>query len=262
MENLKSLLASQGVVFAKVTSLREIVNGHERFGDLPLTRIERDHPFQVLATTPKRAISLWRQLREISDVTNSYPVILGDVQEMGYHLEHWQYVTSAPLDYLKRAQFRDPKQIFNEWGSSLFAYERTEDGLRELWPDKIRPYTFDMLHLNLKAELVYIGLFETRESWKIPAYLLFGGWNATPFPDEHACIHKYWHTIYETEIVAMTSNTIVCQVGKPVDTREAALDLAREQMAYCSDLVTQGVGTLEALASRLMNSAYWYFWWD
>jgi len=45
-------------------------------------------------------------------------------------------------------------------------------------------------------------------------------------------------------------------------TREAALELAREQYVYCSDIVDQGVQTLSALAAVLMQSAWWYFWWD
>jgi hypothetical protein len=44
--------------------------------------------------------------------------------------------------------------------------------------------------------------------------------------------------------------------------RAAALDLAREQFLYCSDIVEQGVGTLSALAAALMENDWWYFWWD
>jgi hypothetical protein len=44
--------------------------------------------------------------------------------------------------------------------------------------------------------------------------------------------------------------------------RGEALELAREQYSYCSDIVDQGVGTLNALAAALMENDWWYFWWD
>jgi hypothetical protein len=38
--------------------------------------------------------------------------------------------------------------------------------------------------------------------------------------------------------------------------------LAKEQYAYCADIVEQGVGTIEALAATLLNGHIWFFWWD
>jgi hypothetical protein len=45
-------------------------------------------------------------------------------------------------------------------------------------------------------------------------------------------------------------------------TQAEALDLAREQYSYCSDIVEQGAGTLSALAAALMENDWWYFCWD
>ncbi len=52
------------------------------------------------------------------------------------------------------------------------------------------------------------------------------------------------------------------RVKQRPQTREAAIDLAREQYVYCNDIVDQGVGTLSVLAAVLMESDWWYFWWD
>ncbi|MEO6708543.1 MAG: DUF4253 domain-containing protein [Planctomycetota bacterium] len=41
-----------------------------------------------------------------------------------------------------------------------------------------------------------------------------------------------------------------------------ALVLAFEQYHCCEDIVTQGVGALDALAEALRRSTVWYFWWD
>jgi hypothetical protein len=51
-------------------------------------------------------------------------------------------------------------------------------------------------------------------------------------------------------------------LGWPPTTRPEALRLAKLQYHYCSDIVTQGVGTIDALAARLLNGYSWSFWWD
>ena len=38
--------------------------------------------------------------------------------------------------------------------------------------------------------------------------------------------------------------------------------LALEHFLYCTDIVNQGYGTVEALAAVLLKSKYWHFWWD
>jgi len=43
---------------------------------------------------------------------------------------------------------------------------------------------------------------------------------------------------------------------------DAAEALAKEQYAFCMDLVYQGAGTIRALASGLKKSTSWYFWGD
>jgi len=40
------------------------------------------------------------------------------------------------------------------------------------------------------------------------------------------------------------------------------MELAKEQYIFCNDIVDQGVGTVSALAATLLDSNYWYFWWD
>ena len=38
--------------------------------------------------------------------------------------------------------------------------------------------------------------------------------------------------------------------------------LAREHLAYCPDIVFQGSSDLAPLAAALMDSDWWFFWWD
>jgi hypothetical protein len=56
----------------------------------------------------------------------------------------------------------------------------------------------------------------------------------------------FWQAKYGEEIV--------CVIAYVIE--------AREQFSYCSDIVTQGAGTIDALAATLYNGKSWYFWWD
>ena len=51
-------------------------------------------------------------------------------------------------------------------------------------------------------------------------------------------------------------------IKNPPTDRETAFKLAQEQYIYCSDIVEQGMQTLNNLAARLLNGKTWYFWWD
>jgi hypothetical protein len=62
--------------------------------------------------------------------------------------------------------------------------------------------------------------------------------------------------------VGLSHDVVNIRVRRKPATRAEALDLAREQYAYCSDIIEQGVGTVSALAAALMENDWWYFWWD
>ena len=46
--------------------------------------------------------------------------------------------------------------------------------------------------------------------------------------------------------------------------QESALQLAKEQYAFCADIVEQGAPgmTVGKLVADLKNATVWYFWWD
>jgi hypothetical protein len=73
---------------------------------------------------------------------------------------------------------------------------------------------------------------------------------------------RYWKERYGAEIVSLSGDVIECAVQKPPRTIEDSIELAWEQYWYCSDIVDQGTQTIMNLAAGLMNSDYWFFWWD
>jgi hypothetical protein len=110
-----------------------------------------------------------------------------------------------------------------------------------------------------KVQLV---ILPTDDWTTIPAYLNWGNWNACPAPEYHVAALRSWRDRFGAELIGLSHDVMNVRVKKRPESREAALDLAREQYAYCSDIVDQGVETLNALAAVLMESDWWYFWWD
>lgn len=109
---------------------------------------------------------------------------------------------------------------------------------------------------------VFIGLIPTGNSYEVPAYLNFGGWNECPDAEEQVGILRYWYEKYGAEVISVTPDILECTVGNPPKTKEKSIDLAKEQYYYCCDIVTQGTESISNLASSLLDSKYWLFWWD
>lgn len=100
-----------------------------------------------------------------------------------------------------------------------------------------------------------------KNPWEVFAWLPFGGWNECPAPDIMMAVGKYWYERYGA-VPATISHDILEFTASPVEDREAALGLALEHMAFCSDCIFQGYGTVGRLADSLTKSSLWYFWWD
>jgi hypothetical protein len=107
-------------------------------------------------------------------------------------------------------------------------------------------------------------LLPVKHSWQVPAILRLGGWNAHPHPAAHVAMQKRWFDKYGAQIVSIGIDTMYMDVQRPVRTREEALALAAEHLAYCWDNVMQGMGdfTLSGAAIDLIDSNCWAFWWD
>jgi hypothetical protein len=136
------------------------------------------------------------------------------------------------------------------------------------WPEDAEPSCRLSIGVTLTHDQdmnsynVTIALLPTSQSWQAPAILKFGGWNACPRPHEHVAFLRYWQEHCGAQVVCLTRDTIECLVSRPPQSRFDALLLARDQYCYCSDIIVQGVGSLDALAARLLHGESWYFWWD
>ena len=115
---------------------------------------------------------------------------------------------------------------------------------------------------NQPLPQTYIGVFPTDDETEIPALLRWGAWNDCPAPEVHVAHLRGWRDAYGAKLVSITRDTIELKVDRRPASREEALELARQHFAYCPDIVLQGTQTIEALAASLMQSDWWFFWWD
>ncbi|WP_278985274.1 DUF4253 domain-containing protein [Sphingobium yanoikuyae] len=90
----------------------------------------------------------------------------------------------------------------------------------------------------------------------------WGNWNACPSPEIHVAALRYWHHRYGAELIGLNGDTINMRASRRPSTKAEALNLARDQFYYCADIVYQGTETLAPLAAGLMDSDWWFFWWD
>jgi hypothetical protein len=139
--------------------------------------------------------------------------------------------------------------------------------LPKSWPKQPVPAVktpliqFDPLHQTLKPEIL-IGLIELDDPAELFARIGYGDWNDCPAPHVHTALQAHWRQRFGAEPISVSGDIVECIVAQPPTEKPAAMALAREQHAYCYDIVEQGAGTTAKLASSLLAAKYWYFWWD
>lgn len=134
------------------------------------------------------------------------------------------------------------------------------------WPENIQTHEqpvslMDFRTRDFKKD-VLIGLLPTSKRWAVAAYLGFGNWNSCPPPEVHVAFARQWFEAHGAKPILNSADTIEFHVQRPIEDRDEAIRMALSQYEYCSDVVDQGVGTIDALAAHLYGAEYWYFWWD
>ncbi|HTF88654.1 MAG TPA: DUF4253 domain-containing protein [Planctomycetota bacterium] len=228
----------------------------------PLRQISANRPdllgFQLRS---EDALSTWERLRALTERTGYYPVLLRD--EHGMLAEERGLAPAEQL--LEAAKALDGKAWLEARAKE--ANEDPEAAAPRGKPDEpaeaqnkfVLP--FDVLS-GKPVDDLWLLLIPTRFGHEVPAYIGFGGWNACPPPEVHVAVLRHWHERYGAELVTMGGDVIELRAGRPTASATDSLVLAFEQFHYCEDIVTQGVGTLDALADTLRKSTVWYFWWD
>jgi Domain of unknown function (DUF4253) len=101
----------------------------------------------------------------------------------------------------------------------------------------------------------------TPNSWEIPAYFLFGGWNFIATPEQMVAVAKYWHERWGAEICGICQESLEFRVARKPTGHKEAVALLHEHYLFCSEMELDEDG-LEEMAADLRVMDYWFFWWD
>jgi hypothetical protein len=199
------------------------------------------------------------------------PVIIGTQDNFSQLTDLWdeeEFAAITPQDYLDSATkldlekwFQDQRTEVAEDPEHLEHIDKPSDWntksgagedfavVREVLSRKLHPW-------------VLLAKIPTPQPYETPAYLKLGSWNACPDAPVHAAVWKKWQEEYGAKVLSVSGDIIEATVARPPLEKDTCYKLAQEQFLYCSDIVDQGVGSIDALAATLYGGKSWYFWWD
>jgi hypothetical protein len=212
------------------------------------------------------AIRILDEHRSRYPATGLYPFLIGDADELDQIQEAAEFNEQDPAAIVAASLNVSIADWIAGRKKEAEEYEFNPDESLGEWPGDISDKGSIGLHKDvLSGEIkpeVYLGLAKIESPWRLPAALRYGAWNDCPEPEVHCAFHREWQERFGAEITGMSGDVVECVVASPPTDRETAIALAWEQFWYCTDIVEQGCGSISALAATLLNSPYWYFWWD
>lgn len=220
-------------------------------------------PFEIASCHGKDALKHLRELRHEGHDRGFQVILLGGQDDADSLSENRESSETSPEEYLELASHVNVDEWLKEKASNDPEEYPAENGE---WPHKTPQHGSILAHLDILSrkpkEVVCLAKIRISKNWEVPAYIGMGGWNECPDAAVLTAFAKRWHEKYGAEIVSITHDIMEFSVSKPPTTKEAAIELAKEQYVFCADIVDQGVGDVFTLAATLLNSNYWYFWWD
>lgn len=233
----------------------------------PLEKSLPEFPFPIEACHGSQAIERLARLREQGKREAFTALLLGDVDDLA-SLAELPTFNEMPVDETLRASAGVDLAAWMERkrAECVECDEEWEGPPAGEWPAKGDRNESLLAHIemahNRPKPQVFLARIPTMTPWDVFAHLRYGDWNDCPKPHEHVAFARSWHERFGAQPVAMTRDTLEYEVERPPRSREEAVALAWEQHWYCSDIVDQGVETINRLAASLMVSKYWFFWWD
>jgi hypothetical protein len=108
-----------------------------------------------------------------------------------------------------------------------------------------------------------LGLVAASRPADVPAVIGWEGAESDGFsPAALSCVLRSWEDRFGARLVRLGSGTIELLVERPVYSREAALAVAAEHFAFCSENFYGGGDSIASYADDLPGAAIWSFWWD
>lgn len=198
--------------------------------------------------------------------TGEYPFLIGDAEELERIQEAAEFNEQSFDAILQGAMEVDLPNWIAQRRAEVEEYGFLAEDVVGSWPGEITEKGAVSLHRDILSgrikPAVFLGTAAIKEPWHLPAVLKYGAWNECPEPEVHCAVHRLWQAEFGAQIAGISGDVVECIVNNPPRDQVAAMELAWQQYWYCADIVEQGCESVSNLAATLLNSPYWYFWWD
>jgi hypothetical protein len=223
----------------------------------PGRRVRADSGEEVLWRTalPDHFVGAWGRLALAFPETGLWPVVLCgrslDVLEVR---RGWE-----------AAAAQDPETLMREQWLRESSHDEELRAMLGDWPGLGRggerePAALDVAAMIDDAEALAL-VPAARPADVLPAIGWDGAVNYGDVNGRLAAIMRSWEERYDAILVGLSLDTAHLAVRRPPPADQARR-AAAEQYVFCPDVVTQGAGSVDALAESLAGLAMWSFWWD
>ena len=243
--------------------------------DLPAARLLQPSPeggqrgsepvLWVSDSPVRNVVEHWKRLARSFSDTGLWPLIV-DPSTVGIDRLH-----EALMD-VSRSVGADPFRLLRMWWhnsigeddeefdqEAIAPYGRKFPGLAPRTPGD-RPASVEQYVHGLEGHLGIVAV--DRPARTLEAIGWMGPANYDMNPTEQSAILDTWEDRFDAYVVGLGFDTITLAVGRPARDLRTATSIAAEHMAFCSDIIYQGVGSISEYAPLLVDAHRWDFWWD
>ncbi|MEZ6038119.1 MAG: DUF4253 domain-containing protein [Planctomycetota bacterium] len=210
----------------------------------------------------------WRAFAAAFGETGLWPIVCDSLKDEG---RPW---TSGEFDGPRPVATTPPAQLLARlWESAVPVAEETELDAIEPFDRSfpgLAPATSPDGDVETDAPTAVVARLEgrlglvavTRPADVLAALGWSGACNHHDDPGELSAVLRSWEDRFGAVLVGVGFDTVTLAVSRPPRTVEQALPIAAELFAICSDIVYQGLESIEALADELVDCDQWSLWWD
>jgi hypothetical protein len=183
-----------------------------------------------------------------------------DESDMDFDIEK---VREYRKNMLEKAETIDVKEFLEECYKDISKDDSI--GNRKVTAGiKIDSYSSYWNFQNALGKEVILAKIPTDKPWEVAIWVPMGNFNDCPNSAVQAAVMKYWYKKYKAVPSIVSYDAWEFTLEKPIENNEDALNLALEHFGFCYDRIAQDDNdtTIGKLASTLMKSNIWRFWWD
>jgi predicted DNA-binding WGR domain protein len=213
----------------------------------------------------KNVTERWKQLARAFSETGLWPLIV-DPSSVGI-----DRMGEGLMD-VPRSAGADPFQLLRRWwhessgidedefdDEAFLPFGRKFPGLAARSPGE-RPPSIERHVRDLEGHFGIVAV--DRPAKTLDSIGWMGPANYDMNPTEQSAILDTWENRFDAYIVGLGFDTVTLAVGRPPRDLRSATLVSAEHLAFCSDNIFQGVGSIREYAPMLVGRHRWDFWWD